>query len=173
MREETIKVYKYDELDEDVKEKVLEKMWDINVEYNWWEFVYEDAGRIGLKLEEFELDRGAYCKGKWIEGAEEAAEKIRQEHGEHCETYRDATIFQAELGQAERIFKSVEDYDPEYEEFEESVEYEEICEDFLKALLEDYRIMLEKEYEWLTSEEAIVETIEANEYEFTADGSLY
>jgi len=33
--------------------------------------------------------------------------------------------------------------------------------------------MLQKEYEYETSEEAIVETIKANEYEFTEDGNLY
>jgi hypothetical protein len=32
---------------------------------------------------------------------------------------------------------------------------------------------LETEYDYLTSEEAIIETIEANEYEFTEDGELY
>jgi predicted transcriptional regulator len=32
--------------------------------------------------------------------------------------------------------------------------------------------MLQKEYEYLTSEEAIIETIEANEYEFTEKGEM-
>jgi hypothetical protein len=41
---------------------------------------------------------------------------------------------------------------------------------FLDSLLEDYAIMLQKEYEYLQSEEAITETIVANEYEFTEEG---
>uniref|UniRef100_A0A6M3LE64 Uncharacterized protein n=1 Tax=viral metagenome TaxID=1070528 RepID=A0A6M3LE64_9ZZZZ len=172
MREATIKVYKYEELEESVKQKALEKLCDINVDYEWWEFIYDDAERIGLKIEEFELDRGAYCKGEWIEGAEESAEKILREHGEGCETYKDALRFRAELEQAEVLFKSRKDYDPEYEEFKESEEYEEVCEEFLRILLEDYRIILQKDYDWLTSEEAIVEMIEANEYEFTKDGKI-
>lgn len=32
---------------------------------------------------------------------------------------------------------------------------------------------LEREYEYLTSDEAVIETIEANEYEFTEDGNRY
>jgi len=44
--------------------------------------------------------------------------------------------------------------------------------DFLKSLLEDYRIILSKEYDYLTGEEAIKETIQANEYEFTEGGKL-
>ena len=176
MREETINVYRYDELSEEVKERVLERMSDVNVDYKWWEFVFEDAETIGLKLEAFDLGstyRGAYCDGTWIDDAEEAAEKILQEHGEECETYKDALDFQAELKQAMLIYERHEDYDPESMEFEDSAEYEDMCEEFLRTLLEDYRIILEKEYEYLTSEEAIVDTIEANEYEFTKDGEIW
>ena len=173
MREETIKIYKFDELTEEVKEKVLEKYWDINLDYEWWQYAFEDARRIGLNIEEFDLNRGAYVKGKWLVDAEEAAEKILQEHGEDCETYQDTLNFQGELKQAHIVFENSEDYDPEYEEFEESDEYEEICEEFLRTICEDYRIILEKEYEWLTREEAVKETIEVNEWEFTEDGTLY
>ena len=45
--------------------------------------------------------------------------------------------------------------------------------EFRVSILEDYRIMLQKQYEYLCSEEAIIETIEANDYEFTEDGKLY
>ena len=45
--------------------------------------------------------------------------------------------------------------------------------EFRRSILEDYRIILQTEFEYLTSEEAIVEIIEANEYEFTADGHIY
>jgi hypothetical protein len=52
------------------------------------------------------------------------------------------------------------------------VDTEDIDANFLRSLLEDYRIMLQKEYEYLTSEETIIETIEANEYEFTEKGEM-
>lgn len=45
--------------------------------------------------------------------------------------------------------------------------------DFLKSICEDYRILLRQEYEYRQSKDAIIETIEANEYEFKADGSLF
>ena len=44
--------------------------------------------------------------------------------------------------------------------------------DFLHDLLEDYRIMLINEYDYLTSREAIVESIDANGYEFDENGNL-
>lgn len=173
MREETIQIYKFEELEENVKEKVLEKYWDVNVDYEWWEWVFGDAERIGLKIEEFDIGRGAYVKGKWFEDAEEAAKKILEEYGEGCETYQDALAFKNELVQARKRFEGQEDYDTEFVEFEESYEYKETCNEFLKTICEDYRIILEKEYEYLTSEEVIKETIEANEWEFTEDGKIY
>ena len=51
-------------------------------------------------------------------------------------------------------------------------EGEEMEEDFLQSLLEDYRIMYNKDIEYQNSDEYISETIEANEYEFTKDGKL-
>lgn len=173
MREEIIKVYKFDELAENVQEKVLEKYYDINVDYEWWQFVYEDAENVGLKIEEFDISRGAYCRGKWSMSGIETAEKILKEHGENCETYQDAEKFLYEVKEARKEFESNPEYDPEYEEFEDTGEYDDMENEFRRTICEDYRRLLEKEYEWLTSEEAIVETIKANEYEFTADGELY
>lgn len=43
--------------------------------------------------------------------------------------------------------------------------------EFLNDILEDYRVMLQKEYEWRGSREQIIESIEANEYEFDENGN--
>lgn len=173
MREETITLYRFEELEEEVQEKVLAEYWDINVDYEWWEFVFENAERIGLEIEEFDIAGRAYCKGKWIENAEYAARRILQEHGEMCETYKDAEGFLKDLALSKTEFEGREDYDPEYEEFEESTEYADLEDVFLNTLCEDYRIILESEYEYLTRDVAIKETIEANEWEFTEDGKRY
>ena len=62
MRYEKIKVYEFNELSEEAKEKAIEKLWNINVDYEWWDCVYDDAENIGLKIKEFDLDRGSYVK---------------------------------------------------------------------------------------------------------------
>ena len=173
MREITTKVYMYDELSEDVREKVLEKMWDVNVSHEWWDFVYMDAEEIGLEIKEFDLDRGLYCRGKWIAEAKEAADKILEKHGETCETHKDALHFKTESEQTQTKFEQNENYDSEYEEFEDSEEYETACDEFLKVLLEDYRSILQKEYDYLTGREAIEETIRMHEWEFTEDGKIW
>jgi len=54
----------------------------------------------------------------------------------------------------------------------EENELQDIEDEFLKSLLEDYSIMLQKECYYKQSKEAIIETIEANEYEFYANGKL-
>ena len=50
MRTIETKVYEFDELTEEQKEKTTEKLWDVNVNYEWWESVYEDAVRMGALL---------------------------------------------------------------------------------------------------------------------------
>ena len=152
-------VYKFDELTEEAKEKAVQRLSDINVDYRWYESTFDDAEGIGLKITDFEADR--YAKGKFINSAHEVAEAIIRDHGVHCETAITANNYMAE-------YKELEKNTPE----EDDLETDAIDEEFLKSLLEDYRILLRKEYEYLTSEEAIIETIQANEYEFTSDGKL-
>jgi hypothetical protein len=173
MRIKETKVYPFDELSDEGKEAAVLGLWEINVCLDWWEFTFEDAGQIGLKLTEFELDRGAYCKGEFIEGAKETATGILHNHGKDCETYKTATGFT--MDSAELLVKypvKMDDDGYDDNEYEREKEQEEVDAEFLKSVLEDYRIMLQKEYEYLTSEAAIIETIEANEYEFTEDGKL-
>lgn len=175
MREDTIttKVYKFDELSDTAKEKVIEELWDCNIDYEWWDSTYEDAKTIGLEITSFDLNRGACVEGEWNIDAEDVANVIQDNHGESCETYKDAEVFLLAVGEAAMVFEAKDDYDPEYEEYTESDEYEELCAEFLKTILEDYRIILQKESEYLQSEEAAIETIEANEWEFTVDGIMY
>jgi hypothetical protein len=45
--------------------------------------------------------------------------------------------------------------------------------EFQRALGKEYLSILRREYEYQTSEEAIIETIEANDYDFTEDGRIF
>ena len=164
-----IKIYEFSELSEDAKDNAIEKLHNINVNYDWWQFVYEDAKNIGLKITEFDLCQ--YCKGELLLSACEVAQNIFNEHGENCETYKTATnfmnlwqlVFNEYMNENSKLYESAES--------EEDLQYLES--EFLNDLLADYLTMLNNEYEYLTSEKAIIETIEANEYQFTADGEIY
>lgn len=152
-----IELFEFNELPEEVQAKVLDKNRYINVESDWWDCTYEDAANIGLKLTEFDLDRNRHAKGEFTLPAYQVACKIKSDHGETCETYKTAVNFLAEY----------EKLDPENNEAEAELE-----EEFLKSLLEDYALMLERECEYLQSDEAVRETIEANEYTFEANGKM-
>jgi len=164
-------VFKFNELSDNGKENAIEGLCDINVDYEWWESVYEDAEQIGIKITGFDIGRSAYCSGELQLSAHEVAANIILEHGGHCETNKTAQAFldgvnSIEVTEGEEVADT--DDDEEYEG-----KMMELEDGFTKSVLEDYRIMLRKSYNYFTSEEAIVETIEANDYEFTADGSMY
>jgi hypothetical protein len=162
--EQKINLYEFAELTPEIQQKVIENKYDINVDFEWWESIYEDAANIGLKITGFDIDRASYYKGQFINNATETAENIINEHGENCETYKTAKLFLEELNFLTLKYVNIEDC-PENE-------IEEIEDYFCNSILEDYRIILQNEYEYLTSEKAIIETIKANEYLFTIDGEI-
>jgi hypothetical protein len=171
MRIKETKVYTFDELSDEAQRKAIDKLSDINVTDEWWEPTYEDAERIGLKIEAFDIDRGSYVDGKFTLDAIEVAAKIKEQHGEQCETYKDAVSFLAVRDHfidtwpkdENDEFINVGDLDEKLDEMEDG---------FFKTIREDYRIILSKEYGYQTSREQIIESIKANEYEFTEDGNL-
>ena len=167
MRIKEIKCYQFDELPDDAKEKALMNLCDINVDYEWWDSVYEDAENIGLKLTGFDLDRNRHATGELIFEPLEVAKAILSDHGEMCDTYQLAKEFKAK-------------YEPKYNKWYNSVltdydlenDLDNMAEDFERSLVEEYSVILQKEYEYLTSEEAIIETIRANGYEFDEYGNM-
>lgn len=168
------KVYKYGELTEDQQQKVLENYADINVDCEWWDHMYEDAKTVLLKLDSFGLDRDRHCTGNFIEYAGDTAKKIIAEHGDTCETYGTAVNYLVELAALVKEYSDgiqtdtvTEDNEYDFDNAESDMDIE-----FLRSILEDYSIMLQKEYDYLTTEEAIIETIEANDYDFTVDGKI-
>lgn len=166
-----IKLYSFNELSEEAKQKAIEKLFNINVYYNWWESVYEDAKNIGIEITGFNIDRGCYCNGNFILSANEVAQNILNEHGEMCETFKTAESF---MNDWQPVFCNYMDENhKDYESLESEDTLNELENEFLKNICEDYRIILSNEYNYLTSEEAIKEAIEANEYDFTEDGEIY
>lgn len=170
MKTVKINLYKFEELSEEAKQKALEKLYDLNVDHNWWEFTYEDANNIGLKITEFDLYRKE-IRGEFNYSANEVAQDILNNHGDTCETYHIAQDF---LNKWNPVFA---DYMDETSENFESCDLEDkmfdLEKNFLEELLNEYLSILQREYDYLTSEEAIIESIEANDYEFTEDGELY
>lgn len=157
-------VYDFNELSEEAKERAIRKLADINVSHEWWDSTYEDAENIGLKLNSFDLDRNRHATGSIIGTHEETAMLIKENHGEDCQTYKIADEFLSKLtALTDLAVKEERDLDDEIDDLNA---------DFLKDLLEEYAMMLQKECDYLQSDKAIIETIESNEYTFTIEGKM-
>ena len=174
MKTKTINLYQFDELSEDAKAKAIERLSDINVDYQWWESVYEDARDVKLKLTEFDLDRNKHCKGTFIDGAHDTAALIIAKHGKNCDTYKTAQAFLSNWGELVNKYSDgvktdvvAEGNEYAFDGAADDLEYMS-----LHDLLEDYADILQRECDYLQSEEAIIETIKANEFWFTEDGKL-
>lgn len=170
MKTISVKLYSFNELNEQSKQKVLKELECINVNDNWWEFIYEDAERIGLKLTGFDLDRNKHAKGEFILSANEVAENIFQEFTSNDKLHEIATNF---MDKWQPLFNDYMDEDSEhYESREQEGKIQDLESDFLDDLLNEYANMLQNEMEYQISDEVIIETIEANEFTFEADGTL-
>ena len=166
-----VKLYQFSELSEESKQKAIESLWDINVDYEWWQFIYEDADNIGVRITGFDIGRSSFCQIEPQLDCKEIAQNIFEQHGHGCDTYKATEEF---CEKNNPLFASYMDETHEnYEsgEVEDDMLYYES--EFLKDLSNCYLSMLRNEYEYRTSEEAIIQAIEANGYDFTEDGRIY
>ena len=97
------------------------------------------------------------------------------EHGENCETHKIATKFLSDYDELVKRYSDgiIKDIVSEYNEEDFDNEIIELETELHHELSEEYLSILRKEYEYLTSEEAIIEALEANEIEFTINGEIY
>jgi len=155
-------VYQFDELSEKAKEKAREWYLDGGLDYEWWDGVCEDAARVGLAIKGFDIDRGNSCKGDLTTSPLESIEKILADHGKDCDTYKLAMLYKPQFEAIRRKEEASED--------DFSGEWDELESEYTYALREEYLSMLRKEYEYLTSNACVDDTIRANEYEFLETG---
>mgnify|MGYP000134307705 FL=1 len=179
MRE--ITVYAFAELSDEAKERALNEFRGINVEHDWWDGAYDTictAGKLlGLDIDDISFDVYLYCvfdaDYEYVCGAVKAiqaefprdtelhgvARKLQDLQKRHFYSLSCAVKEEGRSMNYYRCFRFGEDYE---------CDLGDIIDDFAHWA----RILLRDEYEYLTSDEAVKEAIEANEYEFTEDGKL-
>ena len=180
MREITVKAYAFAELSEKAQERALNAFRYTNVEHDWYEYPYDTiraAGKlIGLDIDMIYCDTDLYCifdaSYEYVRGAVKA---VKAEFPQDTELHGIAKDLQA---LQKRHFYSLscnvasQRDTNSYQCFRFGEDYE--CD--LGDILDDFahwaRILLRDECEWLTSDEAVKEMIEANEYEFDEAGNL-
>ena len=164
MKEVTIQTYKFSELSDDAKQKAIEKHWDIMTDWSWWEFIYEDAKRIGLNIRSFDL----YPKEidiTYEDDPEDVANAIMKEYGSAMDLYKLAAEYLDRYKQIEELVDE--------DEILPSDDLDALNEEFLHDIGECFLSFLNSEYEWRTSSESIGEELEINDYDFTADGKRF
>lgn len=187
MRIKSYPVYKYDELSESAKERACEKLYDINVDHEWYDydgktgFSQVEIDKYGLELEYsgdllnykklyFDLDRANYIQFVDASFA-------------HEDTARKYLMVPAELWQ--KVDFTINDQPGrngdtrlEYEHSEgdnftdaEIVILDRAVKQFSDKVHEALS-GLRSQYEYLCTREAIEETIRANMYEFDERGNI-
>lgn len=173
----TVNAYKFNELKETVQEKVLDRSRDINTEHDWYEFVIEewkaklkDIGFLNATIS----FSGFYSQG---DGCSFSAELNLDKHliNEFEPLLKEDTCFICRENLYARDYRQ---WKYEQGNYLSSPELDQLSDKFIEWLNE-YKVdleheiykSLEKEYEYLTSDEAIKETLEINEYYFLENGT--
>lgn len=175
MKTVTTTIYKFKELTETAQQNAIEKNADINFSHGWWEPTYEDAENVEILIEGFDIDRGDYCQIEIKSSCYDTANLMVKDHGVKCETHITAYNFIQNWNNLVRKYSDGINTMKvtEENEYDFDNEADDLEEEFKKAIARNYLKILQKEYEYLTSEEAIIETIQANDYDFTESGDIY
>jgi hypothetical protein len=157
MRTLEITAYTFDELSETAKEVALYNNRDINTNYDWYQYVYDDAENFGIKILSFDV----YYKKIDIRltlDPLEVANNILNECGPTTDLYSFAEVYRS-------AYNKLDDTGDDTDE-----KLEELASVFKHALRREYLNILTREFEYLESDEAVTDAIMSNMFEFTADG---
>jgi len=192
--------YQFDELSDEAKEKTIESNYDWNTGFEWWEFSYEDfkaVGKIlGIEIENIYFS-GFYSQGDGacFTGDYSYAKQSLKNIKSYAPLDEDLHNIAKELQELQKPFfyglsahvKHSGRYSCEYstsidvqkEDFTEcwggdiwvNSDTHDAISGILRSFMQWMYSRLRKEYDYLTSEEAIKESLIANEVEFNEDGS--
>lgn len=170
-----LKLYSFNELSDQAKEKAINKYYNINTDFEWWHFIYSDAKENGLKIKGFNIDRGNYCNAEFIYSGVETMNLILSNCGLDTELYALANNFKNDFNKLVKQYSdeiNIEKVTEEnFDDFDDDLI--DLENEFNSDLEEQYLIILRNEYEYLISNDAISEALINNEYDFTEDGNKY
>lgn len=188
MRTETIErtLYQFNELSDKAKQRALERLCYVNVDFDWWQFTYETIQKAGeclgidCTVDGFDLGRGSHValSGKYTYQKNWRA-TLRAEFGGDSlpELERIGAWLQA--AQKPVFWSGYATLEPGRDGTRYSADADHGGQRDTDGLVDGLRefehwalTLLRREYEYLTSDDAIKETIEANEYEFDENGNL-
>ena len=141
-----IKAYEFNELNKKAKDKILCDFIDINTNYDWWDFVYDDFNYLGLKVNSFDIYRQTIDI--------EFKNDIKDFCNNVINNWHDTDLVNI-----------CDDYlENENNSNKENESY------YKRLIADEVLTTLANEYYYQTTNEAIIDTLEANEYLFTENG---
>lgn len=197
MKTYTINTYQFNELTKEAKEKAIKLNRDINIHDDWHEFTTD---HFKYRIELFGVTN-VYFSGFWSQGdgamfeynnisdalVNEAIEELilddwkknvlkkctyvscdAKQTGRYCHEKSVNHGIVIENNYAQGLYPNIDKFIYNHSEDIESYiidKYEDICTELYS--------LLESEYEYLISDEAVIEALLDNEIEFTEDGEIY
>lgn len=141
-----IKAYEFSELNKKAKDKVLCDFIDINTDYDWWDIVYDEFDYLGLKVNTFDIYRQTID----IDFKNDIKEFCNNVVNDWNDTDM-VNICDDYLVNENNPNKENESY-------------------YKRLIADEVLTTLANEYYYQTTNEAIIDTLEANEYLFTENG---
>ena len=195
MRTETIEIFKFEELSDSAKETAINNHRENNLNYEWWEFVYEDATQcgeiMGIDIDQINFS-GFACQGDGARFSgdyayKKGAAKLIREHAPTDDKLHAIADGLQELQKPAfyMVSAKVSYYGATYEHenmtsFDvadnsqaygaASVEQEEKLAELLRDFMRWIYSALEREHDYLQDNPQIIESIKSNDCEFYATG---
>lgn len=187
-------VFEFDELSKEAKEKVLEEYRHINVDDdNWSQYILEDMTTDRLDKMGFE-NAEIFYSGFWSQGdgasfkAEINANKLckvfelKRKYSKLLSSYeitgiitRSGYYYHSNTMRIEIDFDPIKDVDNARQSLLDDLsdKFEDEILKIAKDEADDIYKELKEEYEYLTDDKAVIETLKANEFTFLADGAFF
>lgn len=197
MRKEEITIYKIDELSEEARKFAIDTWNEHGLDHVWWIDIYDDfkaiADLMGITVKDIYFT-GFYSQGdgasftglytfeenapnevrnhapkdKELHNIVDALTKEQKDHDNNLNAIisRDDSNYYHENSVNIELYVESEDSETDYFTDEH---IESLFRDLMRWLYKQ----LEQEYTYMTSDEAVIETLRINDYEFTQDGKRY
>ncbi len=172
----TKKSFTFTELPSTAQKKAVEDLRNVNVDFGWFEFIYDDAKDIGLTITSFHLYYNN-IKGKLTKTLLDSCKKIRIQQDKNRDLCKTAEKYNKKYIAAFRKWLAKQHTD-NYTELEMldvfsiSKTAENIETEYKQAILGNFLLRLKREYEHQTSDASVIKTINTENYTFSEDGSL-
>ena len=189
MKTEQVNIYKFSELSPKVQREVLDKMRNINTDYDWYDSDFEgfkeQLDKMGLSCDSFGFDlynRDCYMIKPHIDDIrkflksgmrdeERLLFEIDEEKKDEFEALVDKLEEEYNFGIEESNGRSSYNYVEGLDEVGDILGYD--YDEHIKDTMKDFLKQLQESYDYLESDEAVKDTIEANEYDFLEDGERW